>query len=357
MTEFLSNLVKELDDENTSIASDGKSSAEFSGTIDTGSYILNAVLSGSLKGGVPNNKITAFAGETGTGKTFFVLGIVAQYLKDHPEGGVIYFDTESAVSNEMMQTRGIDINRLIKSEPDTIQKFRHTALQILEKYIEQELDERRPMMMVLDSLGQLSSTKEIEDTAKGDETRDMSKAQVLKATFRVLNLKLAKANVPLLVTNHVYDVVGSYFPQKEMSGGTGLKYSASLIADLKKKPERIDKEIIGNIIKVKMRKSRISRENREVECLLTYDHGLDRHYGLVELGIKGELFKKVSNRIEFPNGTKQFAKTVYENPTEYFTEDVIDKLELIAQQEFQYGIYDEDDEVEIEEEEKPEIDE
>jgi hypothetical protein len=148
-----------------------------------------------------------------------VLGVVKQFLDANPDGGVIYFDTEAAVTKSMMDSRGVDTKRVIISEPDTIQKFRHTALQIIEKYSAQKESARKPMMMVLDSLGQLSSTKEMEDTAEGKETKDMTKSQILKATFRVLNLKLAKIGVPLLVTNHVYDVVGAYIPMKEMSGG------------------------------------------------------------------------------------------------------------------------------------------
>ena len=166
----------------------------------------------------------------------------------------------------------------------------------------------------------------------------MTKAQVLKATFRVLNLKLAKAGIPLLVCNHVYDVVGSYIPQKEMSGGSGLKYSASTIVNLSKRKERVDSEVIGNIIKCRTEKSRLSKENKTVEVLLTYEHGLDRYYGLVDIGVEAGLFKKVSNRIEFPDGSKQFSKTIYKNPEEYFTETVMAKLEEYAKKEYQYGL-------------------
>ena len=343
--DFLSDLVKKLGDEHTTIAAEGKSSAEFSGTIDTGSYILNAALSGSLYGGVPNNKITAFAGEAATGKTFFVLGVMSQFLKTNPTGGVIYFDTESAVTNEMMQQRGIDTQRVVKSEPESIQRFRHTSLQVLDNYLEQPLHERRPFLMVLDSLGQVSSSKELEDTAEGKETRDMTKAQVLKATFRVLNLRLAKAGIPLIVTNHTYDVVGSYVPTKEMSGGSGLKYSASTIVMLSKSKERNCKEVIGNIIKARMQKSRLSRENKLVEVLLTYDKGLDRYYGLIELGESAGVFKKVANRIELPDGRKIYAKQIYENPKEYFTKDVMEALESQAQIVFQYGSDEVQDEI------------
>lgn len=337
MSDFFRDIVTQIKDEDTNIASDGKSSGEFSGYIDTGSYILNAALSGTIYGGVPNNKVTTFAGESATGKTFFVLGVMQQFLKDNPEGGVIYFDTEAAVTKEMMESRGIDTTRVAVSEPDTIQKFRHTALKIIETYKNQPEDSRKPMMMVLDSLGQLSSTKEIEDTADGKETRDMTKSQVLKATFRVLNLALAKIQVPLLVTNHVYDVVGSYIPMKEMSGGSGLKYTASTIVYLSKKKDKEGTDVVGNIIKAKLHKSRLTKENSQVEVRLSYANGLDRYYGLLELAEKYDIIKKVSTRYEMPDGTKVFGKEIYKNPEKYFTEDLLHQLDLAAQAEFTYG--------------------
>ena len=343
MSEFLSGLVKDLDDEHTSIAAEGKSSAEFSGTIDTGSYVLNAVLSGSIYGGVANNKITVFAGETATGKTFFALGIIKQFLQSHPGAGVIYFDTESAVTNEMMQQRDIDVKRVIKSEPESIQKFRHIALNGIDHYINQDPKERPPMMMVLDSLGQLSSTKELEDTAEGSETKDMTKAAILKATFRVLNLKLAKAGIPMLVCNHVYDVVGAYYPTKEMSGGSGLKYSASTIAFLSKKKEKDGTDVVGNLIRVKMEKSRLSKENKQIQCLLTYDKGLDRYYGLIDLALEGEIWHKSGNRIEI-EGTKYYAKAIYADPEKFFTNTTMEKIEEHVKREFTYGHIEEESE-------------
>ena len=350
MSDFFRSMVKELNDENTTIAEDGLSSSEFSGTVDTGSYILNAALSGSLYGGVPNNKITAFAGESATGKTFFVMGVVKQFLNDNPDAAVFYFDTEAAVTKDMMKSRGIDTNRVIISEPETIQKFRHTALQIIDNYSKTPEKDRPPMMMVLDSLGQLSTTKEVEDTAAGSETRDMTKAAVLKATFRVLNLKLAKVNVPLLVTNHVYDVVGSYIPMKEMSGGSGLKYTASQIVFLGKKKEKDGQEVIGNIIKVNMMKSRFTKENKKIEVLLTYDKGLDRYYGLLQLAEKYNIIKKVSTRYELPDGTKVFGKSINNDPEKYFTEDIMTRLEEAAQKEFMYGAGQEPEVEEVENE-------
>jgi len=340
---FFRDLINEIKDEDTTIAADGAGSAEFGGFIDTGSYILNAVLSGSIYGGIPDNKITAFAGESATGKTYFVLGVVRAFLDKNPDGAVVYYDTEAAVTKGMMEARGIDTNRVILAEPDTIQKFRTHALKMLEAYDKHPIDKRPPMMMVLDSLGLLSTTKEMEDSTEGKETRDMTKAQTIKATFRVLTLKLAKVKVPMLVTNHVYEMVGSYIPQKEMGGGSGLKYAASTIAYLGKKKERDGDEIVGNIIKVNMHKSRLSKENSKVEVLLTYDKGLDKYYGLLDLAEKHKIFNKVSTRYELPDGSKVFGKTINENPEKYYTEEIMSRLEVAAKTEFSYGVNNEQD--------------
>ncbi len=203
---FYKDLVKKLNKDNTVLLSEGGNSAEFSGWIDTGSYALNALVSGSLYGGIPNNKITALAGEEATGKTFFALGLIDSFMTQNKEAGVNFNDTESAVTKEMMLSRGIDPERLILSEPATVQEFRTSALNFIDSYL--EFKKPPPVMMVLDSLGQLSTSKEVEDTGAGKETKDMSRAALIKGMFRVLNLKLAKAKIPMLVTNHVYDVVG-----------------------------------------------------------------------------------------------------------------------------------------------------
>jgi RecA/RadA recombinase len=337
---FLNGLVKEFD--NANILEEGGNSSEYSGSIDTGSYILNAVLSGNIYGGVPNNKITAFAGESATGKTFFVLGILKAFLDQNKEGGVIYFDTEAAVTKKMMTDRGIDVKRVAIVEPQSIEEFRTQAVRMLDQYNEGE--EKPPMIMVLDSLGMLSSEKELEDTASGKNARDMTKAQLLRGTFRVLSLKLAKANVPLLVTNHVYDVVGAYVPTKEISGGSGLKYAASSICMLSKKKDKDGTEVVGNIIKVTMHKSRFTKENKRVEVKLSYDSGLDRYYGLLDLAEKYDIIKKVSTRYELPSGEKVFAKTINANPEKYFTEEILQQINVCAEKEFTYGRADEEQE-------------
>ena len=334
---FIKDLVKSTGNEYANIVSDGVAAGDVDTFVDTGSYVFNSLLSGSLYGGLPSNKITAIAGESATGKTYFALGMVKQFLEDHPDSAVIYFESESAISKTMIEDRGIDSKRMVIVPVVTVQEFRKQAISILDKYLETPKDKRPPMMMCLDSLGMLSTTKEIEDTAEGKETRDMTRAQVVKGAFRVLTLKLGRAGVPMIVTNHTYDVIGSMFPQKEMGGGSGLKYAASSIIYLSKKKEKEGTEVVGNIIHCKNAKSRLTVENRMVDVRLNYDTGLDRHYGLLDMALASGIFEKSSTRVKLPNGKTEFGKTINNNPEKYFTEDVMEKLEEVVKQYFKYG--------------------
>ena len=334
---MLHNLIKESGNKHACIVDGGIHGSDIVGFVDTGSYIFNAILSGSIYGGIPDNKIIALAGESATGKTYFALGIVSKFLSDNPDGVVLYFDTEQAVTSNMITGRGIDPKRVGVMPVSTVEEFRHQAISIVDKYTELPKQEKKPMMIVLDSLGMLSTEKEMNDTAEGKTTRDMTRAQVIKATFRVLTLKLGAAGIPMIMTNHTYDVVGSYVPMKTMGGGSGLKYAASTIIYLSKKKVKEGTDIIGNIIHCKLYKSRLTKENSVVDVMLNYNEGLHLYYGLLTLAEKYDIIKKVSTRYEFPDGTKAYEKAIYKNPEKYFTEDIMSKLDEAASKEFIYG--------------------
>jgi RecA/RadA recombinase len=334
MTDFLNDIVKDIGTEYASLAADIDESETY---IDSGSYIFNALVSGSVYGGFSSNKITAIAGESSTGKTFFSLAVVRNFLDTNPDGVVLYFDTESAITRSLLESRNIDTQRVVVLNVVTIEEFRTKALQAVDKYLKYPEDERQPMLFVLDSLGMLSTEKEITDALADKNVRDMTKSQLVKGAFRMLTLKLGQAKIPLLVTNHTYDVIGSYVPTKEMGGGSGLKYAASTIIYLSKSKEKDGKEIIGNIIKAKTAKSRLSKENQQVEVRLYYDErGLDRYYGLLELGELGDLWKNVAGRYEI-DGKKLYAKQILADPEKYFTPEVMEKLDVIAKGHFSYG--------------------
>ena len=335
---FLDTVIKESGNEFAGLVSEGIAAGDITDYVDTGSYIFNALVSGSLFGGLPSNKVTALAGESSTGKTFFALSVVRNFLDANPTGGVIYFETESAISRDMIESRGIDSNRMIIMPVATIEEFRTQACRILDKYMKEPKDDRVPMMFVLDSLGMLSTNKEMEDVANDKQVRDMTKSQLIKGAFRVLTLKLGQAQVPMIVTNHTYDVIGSYVPTKEMGGGTGLKYAASTIIYLSKSKERDSKkEVVGNIIKCEAKKSRLTIEGSKVATRLFFDErGLDKYYGLLELGIEYGVFGKNGNRVLIGESSV-YPSAVLADPEKYFTPEVMEKLEAAAKEEFSYG--------------------
>ena len=332
--DFLKDIVNEIGDDYTKLASEIDETETY---VDTGSYIFNGLVSGSIFGGVSGNKITAIAGESSTGKTFFSLAVVKNFLDNNPDGYCLYFDTEAAINKSLLASRGVDLNRTVVVNVVTVEDFRSKALRAVDLYLKKPEDERKPCMFVLDSLGMLSTEKEITDALNDKQVRDMTKSQLVKGAFRMLTLKLGQANIPMIVTNHTYDVIGSYVPTKEMGGGSGLKYAASTIIYLSKKKEKDGTEVVGNLIKAKTAKSRLSKENKEVTIRLYYDNrGLDRYYGLLELGEIGGLWKNVAGRYEI-DGKKIYAKQILKEPEIYFTDDIMQKLDNIARKEFTYG--------------------
>ena len=332
--DFLKDIVKEIGDEYTQLASDIDESEQF---IDTGSLVFNGLVSGSIFGGVSSKRITAIAGESSTGKTFFSLAVVKNFLDTNPSAYCLYFDTEASITKSLLESRGIDLERIVVVNVVTIEEFRSKALKAVDIYLKTPTEERKPCMFVLDSLGMLSTEKEITDVLNDKQVRDMTKSQLVKGAFRMLTLKLGQANIPLIVTNHTYDVIGSYVPTKEMGGGSGLKYASSTIIYLSKKKEKDQKEVVGNLIKAKTAKSRLSKENKEVTIRLYFDErGLDRYYGLLELGEIGGLWKNVAGRYEM-GGKKVYAKQILADPEQYFTEEVMKKLDEISNQQFSYG--------------------
>lgn len=338
MNTFLDDIIKTSQNQYASVVSDGLEGADVRGFVDTGSYSFNALVSGSLYGGIPDNKIVALAGEQATGKTFFAISMVSKFLEVNPEGLVLYFDSEQAVTSEMFTDRGIDAKRVAVFPVSTVEEFRLQAIRIVDQILAKPEKERKPVMMVLDSLGMLSTSKEMGDTAEGKEVRDMTRSQVIKSTFRVLTLKLGQARIPMILTNHTYDVVGAYIPTKEMSGGAGLKYAASTIVYLSKKKDKdAANQVIGNIITCKLYKSRLTKENKTAEVQLNYDTGLNKYYGLVDLALRHNIFKKNSTKIELPNGKTVFEKQINNNPEQYFTQDVMQLLETAAEKEYKYG--------------------
>ena len=150
MSDFLKDIIKTTGNEYAALVSDGVEAGDVENFIDTGSYVFNALLSGSVYGGLPANKITALAGESATGKTYFLMGIVKNFLDANPDSGVVYFESESAITKQMVVDRGIDPNRMVIVPVTTVQEFRTQALKVLDGYMQQDVDIRRPLFLCLD---------------------------------------------------------------------------------------------------------------------------------------------------------------------------------------------------------------
>lgn len=151
--------------------------------------------------------------------TFFALAVVRHFLEQNPEGYCLYFDTEAAITKSLLQSRGLDVSRIIVINVVTVEEFRTKALKAVDIYMKKPKDERKPCFFVLDSLGMLSTNKEITDALAENDKRDMTKASLIKGAFRMLTLKLGQAEIPMIVTNHIYANVGGYGAPTVQSGG------------------------------------------------------------------------------------------------------------------------------------------
>ena len=239
--------------------------------ISTGSYILNACLSGSVFGGLPNRRSLVLAGEEGTGKTYIALSICRNGIR-YQGYDVIYFDSEGSIDRDFVARLGVDTSHLRLQPVNTVEEFNHIAAQITTMFEAMiEKGEQPPKtIVVLDSLGNLSSEKEVEDSTSGSNKRDMTKQQQIRKLFRVNGLKFAKLGIPFIINNHTYDSLSMFSP-KEISGGGGVKYNASIILILgkgklddekeeeKQKGNNIDPVKVGVTIYVTPFKQRFAR--------------------------------------------------------------------------------------------------
>ncbi len=322
--------------EYASVASDGIIAGDFDGFLDSGSYSLNALLSGSIYGGFPLGKVSALVGPSKVGKTFFVLTTMKEFLTANPKAIVVLFESESAITKTSLENFGIDTKRVMVLPVETVERFRHQCLSLLIKYGEQPESERRKMLIVLDSLGMLSTEKEMGDITEGKNTRDMTRAQIIKAAFRVLTLKLGKIGIPFLLTNHSYRTIGLY-SQTVQGGGSGPEYAASTIVFLSKKKDKLGSEVVGNIIHCTLNKGRLTKENSSVDTAINYETGLNRWHGMIEFALEAGIWEKSGTRIKIHTGELLFPKVIMNDVDKYFTSDILSKIDSYCKKKFLYG--------------------
>lgn len=350
--------------------SDTNTKKEF---IGTGIYVLNALLSKSiLNGGIQNNRITALAGPSGVGKSFLCYNICREAQK---EGySIIYIDTEFSIEMEDMISYGIDVDKskfqLVRT--NVVEDIKIMLTQLLDELKEEKLAgyDIDKFMIVIDSVGQLASRKEVEDAKSGKEKADMTRAKSLKSLFRIINSDLGFLKVPLLATNHTYSSM-DLFPVQVMSGGTGLQYSASTIVMLSKAKYKTgdeDKDLSlgqsGILVTAKSTKNRLAKPAK-IKFEIDFTKGCNP-YAYLEYFCTPENFEKVgiakgkmdvdkeTGEMNFkPGGTRWYIrhldKSVFGknlHTPEIFTEEVLNNLEPIIFDYFKYRSIDEINDVE-----------
>jgi RecA/RadA recombinase len=309
--------------------------------IPTGNYLLNAQISGSLFGGVPNTRSFGVMGDPGTGKSFFCLNVVREAQKIGYN--VIYCDTEGAIDKSSAIKFGIDSSNIRYQPIQTVSQFQTFASNVIDLVKKAKSKGDNPkILIVLDSLGMLSTDKELADAMKGHNAADMgAKAKELRKLFRVITLDLTAAKIPLICTNHVY-AGGGYMPTKESSGGDGPIFAMSVVAFLSKAQLKDGSGTkTGIVVTSTLKKSRFTIPE-QIKFHISFSHGMNPYVGLQDYvsweacGIERGKFEEVKNpetgkkeSIFKPNatstrwGVKHLGKTVAS--TELFTDKVFTK--------------------------------
>jgi RecA/RadA recombinase len=284
--------------------------------IDTGNYLLNAQLTGSLFGGIPNSRSICFAGESGTGKTFLTLNACREAQK--MGYNIIYCDSEAAVDEDIMRNFGINPEKVRYQPVATSSEVRHFVANLCETLRKtKEKGVALPkIMLVLDSLGNLATTKEKTDASSGSEKKDMTKQQDLRSLFRVITTDLAEFKIPFIFTNHTYASIGSYIPGQTISGGGGAIYNASIILQFSKaqlKEDGTNKS--GIIVTSKPAKNRFAQPI-PIKFHISFLRGMNRFVGLEEYmnwetcGIqRGKLLTEKEFGKKTPSEQAEIAKT------------------------------------------------
>jgi RecA/RadA recombinase len=289
--------------------------------MDTGCYALNAIYSGSVYEGFASNRIAMLAGEEAVGKTFFTL---LGHCRPLAEDGyfIYYIDTEGAVDDEMLQNYGVPEGQFKIVPISTVEEVRVTVSGLLDQVKAYNKKEKTKLKVafVMDSLGNLATDKSVEDTSKGKSTRDMTKQQGLKRMFSELTSRMTVMNIPWIITNHVYEKVGSYIPGKQVAGGSGALYNSSVILTLRKKKKKEEenhqtedgakkvKERKGTIVIANTSKSRYIKEDCEAQFYIDFKTGLNRYWGLHQIAIRAGIMVPWEKSTHGPDSDSPIAR-------------------------------------------------
>lgn len=338
---------------------DEESPYEIKNWTDTGCYILNAVLSnGDIFKGIPDGKRIMISGQPSTAKSLYTTYIIGSYMRKKKNAYAVFFETEGSTVIEMAKSVGISEDRMIVLPVSTVEECRNQMINLLDKIIDikegyetkvnDKGDKKRKkiknyicesddeFIFCIDSLGMLGTNKETNDVAAGKDTKDMTRAQLLKSFARVISLKLSIAQIPLIIVNHTYSTFDKYSPYAA-SGGSGPTFMSDIHLMLFKSKEKEGKSQVGVKIRVRVDKSRFMIEGKDVYMILHFKRGLYKMSNLVELAYDLEVFKKEGISFILPNGKKHRMKDVRTKPSKFIDKETLEAIRLAIIDKFGFG--------------------
>lgn len=250
--------------------------------------MVNVALSGSIDGGITPG-ITVLAGPSKHFKTSFALLMAGAYLQAKPESVVLFYDSEFGSPQAYFEQFGIDPERVLHTPITNIEELKFDLVAQLE-----ELDRNDDVIVVIDSIGNLASKKELDDALNEKAVADMSRAKALKGLFRIITPYLAMKNIPLLAVNHTYKEIG-LFPRDIVGGGTGIMYSSDNVWIIGRQQEKQGQEVVGYNFIVNVEKSRYVKEKSKIPIGVSWEGGVQKYSGLLEVALIGGYVDKPSN--------------------------------------------------------------
>lgn len=250
--------------------------------------MINVALSGSMDGGLTPG-LTVLAGPSKHFKTGFSLLMAASFLKKYKDGVILFYDSEFGTPQSYFDTFGIPLERVVHTPITDVEELKFDIMKQLN-----ELDRKDEVLIVIDSVGNLASKKEVDDALEGKSVADMSRAKALKSLFRMVTPHLTMKDIPLIVVNHTYKELAMY-PRDIVSGGTGIYYSANTIWILGRQQEKDSDGITGYNFVINVEKSRFVREKSKIPITVSFDGGIKRWSGLLDLAMEAKYIVKPSN--------------------------------------------------------------
>lgn len=256
--------------------------------IPTSVPIINVALSGKLDGGLTPG-LTMWAGPSKHFKTAFSLLMAKSYLDKYPDAALLFYDSEFGTPQSYFDSFGIDTNRVLHTPLTDIEQLKIDLMQQLN-----QVERGDHLIVVVDSIGNLASIKEVNDALDGKTVGDMSRAKAVKSLFRMVTPHLSLKDIPMVVVNHTYMEIGM-FPKAIVGGGTGSYYSADNIFVLGRQQEKEGTEVVGYNFIINVEKSRYVKEKSKIPVSVSFDGGISRWSGLLDIALDSGLVIKPSN--------------------------------------------------------------